>query len=762
VNRVYLYKMMDGKERETGGQVARYRDLAKWSTASSAIAGFVERKLAVGVGDAAREMPVGIVTASFFGFFDAPPAAGRYFTEREDTVPAGTPVAVLSYPMWQTRYAARGDALGSTLEIGSVVYTIIGVAPPHFVGMWPDQPPAAFIPVSSFAASARPTNWWKTYTSAIGFEAMVRRKPGVSVAVATADLTNAFTLSYRAQIGNDPRYLPVEAARPRGLAGPLLVERGSRASSVAKLSLWLAGVTLLVLLIACANVANLLLARALARRREIALCIALGVSRRRLFAQMLTESMLFALFGGAAGLAVAVWMSASLGAMLFPDAARVWSVTDVRTLAFVALIALGVGVVTGLLPMMHARRLSLVNDLKSGARASAFHRSRARTALLVLQGALSVMLLVGAGLLVVSVRHVRDVRLGFDPDAVVLGDLRMRGESSDSAQMIALRDRLMAAAQTVPGVEHVSAQLSVPFWDESSWGLYVAGIDSVDALGRFDVNAVSPDYFAAMGTRLLRGRGIERSDVDGATRVMVVGQSMGAVLWPGQDPIGQCVRVETPTAQCTYVVGIAEDIHSHSLGAEDRYYYYYLAAAQMRPNEGGLFIRATGDTRKFVEPLRRRLQQEMPGASYVTVTPLSEIIASETRSWVMGATLFTAFGVLALVLAAVGLYSVIAYDVAQRRHELAVRLALGAATAGVLRLVVAEGVRVAVIGIAIGGACALAAGRWIGPLLFNESPHDPVVFGVVAVALLAVAVAAGLIPALRASRLDPKAALQSE
>jgi ABC-type antimicrobial peptide transport system permease subunit len=213
---------------------------------------------------------------------------------------------------------------------------------------------------------------------------------------------------------------------------------------------------------------------------------------------------------------------------------------------------------------------------------------------------------------------------------------------------------------------------------------------------------------------------------------------------------------------CTYVVGVAEDIHTQTLAPETRYFYYYVPAAQMQPLLGGLFVRVRGDTRRFVEPLRRRLQQEMPGASYVTVTRLGENIERETRSWVMGATVFTAFGVLALVVAAVGLYSVIAYNVAQRKQELAVRMALGAPAASVMGSVVAQGLRLALLGAAVGSAIALVAGRWIEPLLFDQSARDPAVFATVTAALLFVAILASAIPAFRGVRVDPNAALRAE
>jgi putative ABC transport system permease protein len=777
VHRVYLYRVLDGVPGESSGRYARHADLVRWTTSFADIAGFVARQLAVGVGQDARELRIGIVSASFFDFFDAPPVIGRYFTAAEESAPMGTPVAVLSYPLWQAQYGGRRDAIGSTLQIGAVVYTIIGVAPPEFVGLWPDRPPAAFIPVSTYAASDIGSEWRTTYSSAFGLMTLVRRKPGISTAVANADLTNALKQSFRMQFaGEADDRIPearIAALRPYALAGHVLVERGPEKSSVAKVATWLGGVTIIVLLIACANVASLLLARGLSRRREIALRIALGVSRLRLLSQLLTESMLLAASGSILGIVVARWLSTVLSASFLPGTELAPVARDPRVLAFMAVVTLAVGVSTSVFPIMQTRRLSLTDDLKAGVRAGTYHRSHTRTALLVLQGALSLVLLVGAGLFVRSLRNAQDVRLGYDADSVLVVETAMRDVQLDSARTVALRQRLLAAATTVPGITHASLQLSVPFAGMSSWPIFVAGIDSVRKFGRFDLNAVSPDYFATMGTRILRGRGIESSDVAGGRRVMVVGASMGAVLWPGQNPLGKCVRMQIPPIQpldqlhpentpCTYVVGVAEDIHTQNIGPETRYFYYYLSAAQVRPEEGGLFVRVRGDARLLMEPLRRRLQEEMPGASYVTVTRLGANIEGEVRSWVMGATVFTAFGFLALLLAAVGLYSVIAYNVAQRRQELAVRVALGAAARDLVRLVVGQGVRLAASGALLGGIIALIAGPWIAPLLFEQSPRDPVVFGAVTCLLLLVAVVASAIPALRGARVDPNAALRSE
>jgi putative ABC transport system permease protein len=766
VHRVYLARTYRGKEFTGGGvQYARYLDLTRWTTTFSRTAEFTDRELAVGTDVDVRELPIGVVSASFFGFFDAPPALGRYFTTTEDSTPSGTPVAVLGYGYWETRYGGRRDALGSTLQIGPSIYTIIGVAPKGFVGLAPDRPPVAFIPITSYAATAgigmRGESWWTTYGWTWA-SMMVERKPGVSKEAATADLTNAYLRSYAAEGATRNRTVtPVALARPHGVIASILSERGPNESSFAKVATWISGVALIVLLIACANVANLLLARALRRRREIAVRLALGISRARLLSQLLTESLVLAVAGGLAGVLIAEWGGAVLRAEFLAKSAEVSVIGDPRTLFFTGAAALIAGLLTGLVPALQLRRSNLAGDLKAGAREGTYHRSRTRVGLLVVQGALSVVLLIGAGLFVRSLRHVRVIPLGYDVDPVLLVDLNMRGMHLDSAQSVALRRDLEAAAHAIPGVTHTSPQVAVPFWGMWSVSLHVAGIDSVQRLGEFDLNAVGPEYFATMGTRLLRGRGITEQDVRGGPRVIVVSEAMAKALWPGQDAIGQCIKVGADTAPCSTVVGIAENIKAQELG-DDPTFYYYLSSAQWHPESGGLFVRVSGVAARQVETVRRRLQTIMPGASYVTVTPFSDILGGETRPWHLGATMFLAFGALALALAAIGLYSVMAYNVAQRIHELGVRAALGAQRADLVRLVVREGVTLGAIGIAIGVVLALIGGHWIGPLLFEQSAHDPLVFGFVAVVLLGVTLLASFVPSRRAAGVDPMVALRYE
>jgi len=766
-HRVYLTTSYRGKEFTGGGvQYARYLDLTNWTKSFTRTSEFTTRKLAVGVGNDATEMNIGVVSASFFKFFDAPPALGRYFTTSEDSIPAGQPVVVLGYGYWQTKFGGRKDAIGQTVHIGPTIYTVIGVAPRGFVGLWPNQPPAAFVPISTYGAEVGKRirisgqTWWTTY-SWTWANMMVERKPEVSLAAANADLTQAYRRSYEAQTVQQKGQTPIALAKPRALAASILSDRGPRESSLAKIVTWISGVALIVWLIACANVANLLLARALRRRREIAVRLALGVSRGRLASQLITESVLLALLGGVAGVGVAQWGGALLRALFLSKTSTGAVLDDPRTLMFAGVASVAAGLLTGLAPLFQTGKTDLTRDLKSGAREGTFHSSRLRSGLLVFQGALSVLLLVGAGLFVRSLSNVRATPLGYDADQVSVVDANMRGVTLDSAQNHALRLRLLAAAQAIPGVEHASLQVTMPFWSTWSNDLHVAGIDTVEKLGEFDLNAVSPDYFATMGTRILRGRGITEQDVAGAPRSMVVSEAMAKRIWPHADALGQCVKVGADTVPCTYVVGIAENIKNNSLNDEPGY-YYYLSWDQFAPQQGGVFVRTRGDAAQYTETIRRALQPVMPGVSYVAVTPMSQVLGEQTQSWQLGATMFLAFGVLALVLAGVGLYSVIAYNVAQRTHEMGVRVALGAQVQDLVRLVLTQGMAVSTAGIALGAAIALGAGHWVEPLLFNESPRDPWVYGFVAVTLLLVAALASFIPARRAAKVDPMLALRSE
>jgi predicted permease len=475
---------------------------------------------------------------------------------------------------------------------------------------------------------------------------------------------------------------------------------------------------------------------------------------------MLTESVLLAALSGAAGLAVARVVSAALRTMFSVEGTE-GSILDGRMLAFAAATTLVVGILTGLAPALHGVRSDLLTSLKSGVREGAHQRSRMRSTLVVVQGALSVMLLIGAGLFVRSLSNVRNMRLGYDADRVLWVGRVMRDLKISDDDAMALNRRLLQEALALPEVETASEAETIPFYNHESRGLFVEGIDSVRKLGRFQLQLAGPAYFKTAGTRILAGRGITAEDRRGAPLVAVISEEMAKRLWPGKSALGKCFRMNADTTPCITVVGIAENIKERALSHAAEAHYYLPADQSSRP-AWGLYVRARGRATDHSEAIRASLQRLMPGGSYVTIAPLEQLIGEQQKSWSFGATMFLAFGALALVLAAVGLYSVIAYNVAQRTHELGVRIALGAQMRDVLRLVLGQGVQLGVFGLAIGGAIAWWAGKFLAPLMFDVSPRDPVVFAVVTVALLGVALLASVIPASRATRVDPNTALRAE
>lgn len=765
VNRVYLRSTYRGTTTTNWStEYTRYLDLGRWTTSFDLWSGFAPRQMAVGLGDGARERTVAAVNATFFRFFDARPALGRFFAAEEDTTPRGADVAVLGYGFWQSEFGGR-NVLGQVLQVGNISATIIGVAPEGFAGVNDTDPPAAYIPITTYAGSTlnERTNprYYKTYNWG-WMEMMARRKPGVTVEQASADLTQAYVRSWNAQRAMESSLTPAEIAKPTAIAGAMKVGAGPEPSLEARTALWVTGVAAIVLLIACANVANLFLARALRRQREIAVRLALGVTRRRLMMQTLTESLVLSVLGSVAGLVVAQWGGLGIRRLLIrSENASLDVLTDWRTLGVAVGVALVAGLLTGLAPALLSGRGDLTKALRAGVREGTHQRSGTRVALLVLQGALSVVLLVGAGLFVKSLQHVKAMRIGYDAEPVLLVSRNMRGLDLGDSARVRLGRELLAAAQAIPGVEAASYVSSVPFWSTSSTGLYVAGIDSVQKLGRFTYQTATTDYFRAMGTRILRGRGFTAEDRANAPPIAIVSESMARVLWPGKDAIGQCMRVRADTMPCTTVVGIAEDIVQNDLTSTQRY-QYYLPLEQVPSSASYVLLRMRGDPAAQQETVRKALQRVMPGESYVTVKPFAEIVSGQRRSWQLGATMFVGFGVLALIVAAVGLYGVIGYNVTQRMHELGVRVALGAQARDILRLVVGQGVRLAAAGVALGIALAYGASRWIEPLLFQQSARDPLVYGVVGGVLVLVALAASAVPAQRAARADPNTALRSD
>jgi predicted permease len=490
-----------------------------------------------------------------------------------------------------------------------------------------------------------------------------------------------------------------------------------------------------------------------------------------LLTQLLSESTLLAVAGGAVGVLIAQWGGGILRAVLLPDVEWTSTALDLRVVALTVVLALAAGLITGLAPMRQLSRADVVSDLRSGGRGVSLRGSRLRRSLLVVQGAISVVLLIGAGLFVRSFHNVRSLDLGFQPEHVLVAEVSARGAPIDSARRIELMDQLRDRALTIPGVEHAAQTVTIPFSLDWNQYLFVPGIDTASLRELFYINPVGPGYLETMGTPLLRGRTITDADRAGSQPVVVMSQSAVRRIWPSEDPLGKCVKLEA-AGSCHVVVGIAGDIRfgfeegPATSGARQRHApqgrHVYVPATQLPTPDSRLFVRTRSEAATQAEVVRRALQEVLPGAAFLSAQPLDAIVAPQMRSWRLGATMFTIFGVLALVVAAVGLYSVVAYDVSQRTRELGVRVALGASAGTVLRLVVGEGVRVVAVGLALGAAVSLALASRVAPLLYEVSPKDPVTYvGVVGV-LLAVAVAASLAPAIRASRVDPNVALRTD
>ena len=770
VNRVYLLTTYRG--RTTANITFPYRRYLDLSAAGGPIARFAaesEWRFAVGSSDASRVRHVAGVSASFFDLFDARPVLGRYFTAAEDSAPMGALVVVISHALW-TSYFGSGDVIGRRLKVGMLDYTIVGVSPAGFVGMPSGSAPDLFVPVTTIPANLGP---WSQQRYLLDYsqdwiQVLVRREPRVSAQRVSSALTAAYIKSRANARALNPRVLPDSIAHPRAIAGPVKAAAGPDAGLESRVLLWVMGVAVIVLGIACANVANLMLARVIRRRREITVRLALGVSRSRLVAQFLTEGIVLALLGGAAGVVVAQWAGAAIRGLLLPDGSSFNLADDWRTLGVALACTTGAALLTTIGPAVVATRSDLAATLKSGARDGTYQRSRARVALLVLQGALSVLLLVGAGLFVRSLDNARSVPLGYDARPVLEVIADFRGFEMDSATSAATRRRLLFAAQALPGVEY-AAHANSRLFGTNTADLRVDGIDSVDALGRFNFQIASPDYFKVMRIRMLRGRAFTEPDRFGAPLVAVVSDAMARVLWPGKDAIGQCLHVSlsglspSRATACTTVVGIAENTAQQNL-ADDPRFMYYLPAEQFAPDGlSTMLLRMRDpDARAQMERVRREMTRAMPGDGFVVVRPLQEVVDDQSRSWRLGATMFVAFGGLALIVALVGLYGVISYNVAQRRHELSVRVALGARSADIVLLVVGQGIRFAFAGASIGLAAAWLSARWVQPLLFRQSATDPATYAAVGAAMILAAFVASAVPAMRAGRADPNAALRSD
>jgi predicted permease len=770
VMRVYLRETVAGQgEFSTNRFGYVMYDVLKHDAHSfDGVAAYVASSLGqtvMGHGADAQMIMQGQATADLFPTLGVQPALGRFFTAREDSTADPERVAVIGYRLWRGAFGGDRAVVGKTILLRDIPYTIVGVAPEGFTGPQLRQVDV-WVPVS-LHLTLPSDNWMRTW-HARWLEVITRLKPGVTPQQAALDATAAYRHAYR---GGDTTDAHAEI-----YVAPLSSNEVGKESTEASVSRWLVGVALVVLLIACSNVVNLMLARAVRRRREVAVRLALGAARRRLIQLLLTESMVLTILGGAAGLAVA-WVTGQLmRAVLLRDVEWSSSPVDGRVLAVSAIIALGAGIIVGLVPALQSSRLDLTSALKSGVREGGGQRMRLRAALTIAQAALSVVLLAGAGLFVRSLSNIRALDLGIQPQRMLIVSPRWPAiATQDSATReaeSARRDRVLVDAisriRQMPRVEHAALSIGLPFRSSLSRPIRVTGFDTIPALagGYPEISAVDSDYFATVATRALRGRTFTSADRPESEPVAIVSDLMGKTLWPGRNPIGECIYVGAKREElttCLRIVGIVADVHRFRL-KEKTGTHYYIPMGQERGIGGGmnLIVRPRADAPSVIPDIRRLLQAMDPTIQYVNENTLQDDIEPQIRPWRLGASVFGLMGVLALLVAAVGLYSVMSYLIAQRTHELGVRVALGAQSADIISLVFRGSIGMAAAGIAVGIVLALAMGRFIEPLLFDASAYDFGVLGAVSAVMLAVAALACVLPALRAKRVDPMEAMRAE
>jgi predicted permease len=756
-----LYRVVAHRHNRSGAEVAvtelayaDYRQLL----ASPHLAGAMAESatpLLFGSGEGAERVQARLVTAPYFAQLGIAPAVGRFFTA-DESEREGAKLVVLSHAFWLRRFGGDATALGRVLDIETGKYTVVGVAPRRFTGTGVGKVDV-FLPLEA-ASEEQISGQWRTGFSIGWISAIVRLPDGTSPDAVEDQITAAYRESRRGSRNEDPRArLELE---------PLNAVRGVTASAETGVAALLWAVALLVLAIAAANVANLFLARALRHADQLAIRMALGASRARVVMEQAAEGALMALLGAAVAVIVAVAGAPLIQPLLFPDVDWLETSIDMRGLLFIAGCAVIGGSLAAALPMWRAGGMDLVGWLRTGQRA-ARTRSRVQASMLVVQGALSVLLLVAAGLFVKSLETARSVDLGLDSDRLIV----LSATRGDVPPRPDFRDQWQAGIERIGGVERITRVAgTLPF--VSSWAvrLNVPGLaerPTVEDGGPY-LHAVEPGYFETVGTRIVAGRSFRPDDREGSARVAIVNETMARMYWPGQSALGKCMQIGADNPPCSTVVGIAQNTRRQAL-VEGESLLYYMPIDQASPDlrNGGRLIVRTSDNdldtiARVSESARRQALTLEPGLRVVVARSLEDQVAPQLRAWRLGAGLFSVFGVLALLVAAIGLYSVVAFDVEGRRREMGVRTALGASAAAILKLVLMDGLRLAAGGVVTGLLVAWLLAPRIAGLLYGVAPQDGQIFAGVALVLVAAAVVASVIPGVRASRVDPSTALRSE
>lgn len=738
-----------------------YRDFTRVGSFEGAAAYTDAHEMTVGRGPGASPARVAAATPTLYPLLGVEPYRGRFFTEDEDRIDA-TPTAILSHEYWERELGSAPDAIGTTMDVGRGTYTVIGVAPPGFTGAQL-EPVDIWLPLSLAESIESGTQCFDS-RGCYWLKAVARLAPGATVEAAQAEATAAHRAG-RAEMIAEGEY----DAGAEVLVSPIIAARGPRASDESRVARWLAGVSLVVLLIACFNVANLLLARAVRRRRETAVRLTLGVGRRRLMIDVVTEGLVLAGLAALAAVAVARFLGDAVHQSLLPNVAFTDHGLNGRLLGFTVAATLLVGLVTGLVPAVQSLRTELGDALRAGGRGVADGRSRMRVGLLVGQAALSVVLLVGAGLFVRSLHHAQQLDLGFDAGRIAVVSLEWN-ETLPGEERARIYEDVRRRIRRLPDVRAAALTYTVPF--RSSVGIGQPRVPGLDSIPRHHnggpyINKVGPEYFEAMGLTIVQGRAIdERDDADGAPPVAIVSESMADAIWPNTSPLGQCMILgDGPESPCTEVIGVVENSRRQELVEDDPHFLYYVN--QGHPDVLGppqaLMVGVVGaDPRGSLERIRREARAASSQIRFVNADAMADYIAPQMRSWKLGASMFTVFGLLALVVAAWGLYSTLAFDVALRTHEIGIRSALGADRSRIVRMILRRALLLVGAGVTIGLLTAAAAADFIEPLLFREPGRDPLIYAVVAATLMVVAAFAGSVPASRATRVDAREALQAD
>ncbi|MFL6276628.1 MAG: ABC transporter permease [Blastocatellia bacterium] len=698
-----------------------------------------------------------VISADLFPLLGAQATVGRTFSRDDDK--NGAPLTViLSHNLWKHRFNADPNIVGTVLTLNSKNYTVIGVMPAGFQFPLQNDPVELW---TTYANQLTPTDG-DTIAEARGahfLQVIARLKPGVSLEQARATMdTIAARLSEKYPDSNT------------GFGATVNPTHEDMVGDVRPTLLILMGAVGCVLLIACTNVASLLLARATTRHKEMAIRAALGASRMRVIRQLLTESVVLAMAGGGLGLLIALWGTDALVSASGDQLLRTTHIgMDVRVLAFTLLISIITGVLFGLMPAIHSSKTDLNESLKEGARGSSEggRRMSLRGALVTLEVAIAVVLLVAAGLLIQSLWRLQRVDAGINPHNVMTFDLGVPEVKYGPQKQSEFFRQLQARLAALPGVEAASAVTPLPL---SNRNMSI----SFETEGRplppgqhpsSAYRAVSIDYFRTMGIRLVKGRDFSERDTYNATPVIVVNESFVEKYFPGEDPLGKRLRpgmsVDSRGLQWREIIGVVGNVRHRALN-RDFTPEYYIPESQIPLDSMTLVVKTAGDPRSIVSAVREEVRGMDKDLPLYNIRTMEDYLSASVAQPRLIALLLTIFAGLALLLTAIGLYGVMSYSVAQRTHEIGIRMALGARPTDVLRLVVGQGMILAGAGVAIGLGIAFVATQVMASLLFGIGAKDPLTFAAIALIIVGVALAACFVPARRATRVDPMIALRYE